>query len=509
MKRADAPTSTVMRSGGIRALEAAMHASRPADSLMDRAGKAVAALAITMTDERVGTVVVLAGPGNNGGDALVAARELHARGVPVRVALLDEDAHYKGAALLAWTLWQEVAGDAARPVDPVDWIPGASLIIDGLFGIGFNREPSDRARDWIVRVNAAACPVLAIDVPSGVDADTGRVADIAVEADRTITFLAHKPGLLTGSGLDHCGVVQLDVLGADRDGSVVRDVAPGDDDVGALNRPALFPLAPRRRDSHKGRFGSVAAVGGSDGMVGAILLAARMALHGGAGRVYVRLLAEHGPVFDAMQPELMLRASLDGLDLGALAIGPGLGSGDAGMAAVEHALAAPCPIVVDADALNLIASHEWLRQRLLDRAQGLPVAVLTPHPLEAARLLDIDVKEVQADRVAIAQRLARETSSIVILKGAGSVLADVTGAWTINPTGNPALATGGTGDVLCGLVAALLAQKIPPLAAARAATWAHGRAADALVAAGTGPVGLTPSELIPAIRRVLNELQSG
>lgn len=488
----------VLRVAGIRRLEAT------GSSLMERAGSAVASMAITMAADVAGPIVVLAGPGNNGGDALVAARELHRRGIDVVVALLDDEARYAGDALAAWNAWTDVAGTTARTSDPVAAFTRASLIVDGLFGIGFARAPEGRARAWIEAVNTARCPVLAIDIPSGVDADTGRVADIAIVADRTISFIGRKPGLHTGDGVDHCGEVVVDLLGLEGD-EPTFDVG----DLGALDRPALFTHAwkPRRLNSHKGTYGSVAVVGGHAGMVGAALLAARTALHSGAGRVYVRLLAKHAPGFDVMQPELMLRSSLDGVGANAYAIGPGLGSDDAAIASLEQGLATPHALVLDADALNLVARDAGLAARLADRpAQGLPPAVLTPHPLEAARLLGVNVHEVQRDRIASATTLARRLGSVVILKGAGSIVVDPSGVWVINPTGNPALATGGTGDVLCGLVAGLLAQGMPPLDAARAATWVHGSAADQLVNKGIGPVGLVASELIPAIRTVLNRL---
>ena len=502
----------VLRAAGIRAVETAAQIRRPSESLMERAGRAVATLAITMTAERTGPVLLIVGPGNNGGDALVAARELLRRGIDARVALLDEHATFAGAALLAWTLWQETAGPHAAPVDPAQVIGDASLVIDGLFGIGFNRAPVGKAREWIALVNASRCPVLAIDIPSGVDADTGHVADIAIEADRTISFIALKPGLVTGPGLDHCGIVVVDLLGIARDDALASGTCFGAGDVGSLQRLATFAHAfrPRRRDSHKGSYGSVAVIGGHDGMVGAALLAARMALHSGAGRVYVRLLAQHGPGLDFVQPELMLRASLDGVDANAVAIGSGLGNDDTAIAAIEGQLATPGALIVDADALNLIATHASLADLLAQRRhRGLPPAVLTPHPLEAARLLATDAKTVQADRLAAATTLAERTGSIVVLKGAGTVIAEPAGAWSINPTGNPALSTGGTGDVLCGLVAGLAAQGLTPLDAARAATWLHGTAADDLVAAGQGPVGLTASELIVAIRTAINRVIRG
>ncbi len=501
----------VLRVAALRRLETAARSHRPEESLMERAGRAVATTAIAMAAERAGPVLVLAGPGNNGGDALVAARELHRRGIDVRVALLGDEAAYEGEALLAWQAWQVAAGHALT-VDPDEAIGSAALVVDGLYGIGFRSGTlPDHAKRWIDRVNAAACPVLAIDIPSGVEADTGHVAEVAIEADRTLSFLGRKVGLETGDGLDHRGIVVDDLLGIDRDADLERDLVFDAGDVGASLRPALFRHAfePRRLNSHKGSNGSVAVVGGNEGTVGAALLASRMALYSGAGRVYVRLLAGHGPGHDVLHPELMIRKSLDGVDADALALGPGLGHGDAAMAAIRQALDFDATLVIDADALNAIAKDAASMTRLARRCdRGLSSAVLTPHPLEAARLLDIDVKAVQRDRLAAACALAKRAGSIVVLKGAGSVIADPSGAWAINPTGNPALATGGTGDVLCGLVAGLAAQGLGPLDAARAATWIHGTAADDLVAGGIGPVGVTASELIPAIRSVVNRLPS-
>jgi hydroxyethylthiazole kinase-like uncharacterized protein yjeF len=489
-------TTRVLRRDALRALEAASIARRP--DLMEAAGAAVATLATTMGAERAGPVLVLAGPGNNGGDALVAARRLHERGIDVRVALLGDPAAYRGDAAQAWARWTASSGPA--PVDATSVLPSAALVVDGLFGIGFKGAPTGRARDWIARVNATDCPVLAIDIPSGVDADTGAVADLAIEADRTLSFIAGKPGLYTGDALDHVGEVTIDTLGVER---ADFDLHLEPAQAGSLNQPALFPVIgrPRRVNSHKGSNGSVVVIGGDHGMVGAALMASRMALHAGAGRVYVRLIAADAPGYDVLQPELMLRSSLDGIDADAVAIGPGMGHGDAALSLLVHAIETAATLCIDADALNAIAGRDDLAALL--RKRTVP-AILTPHPLEAARLLKSDVKTVQQDRVAAAIDLARRFASVVVLKGAGTIVAEADGAWVINTTGNPALGTGGTGDVLSGLVGGLLAQRVPPVEAARAAVWVHGTAADDLVARGVGPIGLVATELIPAIRAVLN-----
>ena len=501
----DKTCSRLLRVEALRAIERSAANLWPPGTLMQRAGEAAARMAMTMALECPGSVLVLVGPGNNGGDALVAARVLHERGVDVRVALLDQTSRFRGDAFDAYARWREVAAADALVADPSTFLSHATLVIDGLFGIGISRAPSGKAREWITLVNTARCPVLALDVPSGLDADTGHVAGIAIEADRTITFIAAKPGLYTADGPDHCGEIIVETLGCE----IEREGSSEPGRIGAINRPALFDvgLKPRRQNSHKGSFGSIAVIGGSDGMVGAALLASRMALQSGAGRVYVKLLASSVPAFDVVHPELMLREHLDDIDPSAVAIGPGLGHDDAALTMLDRWLATKSPIVIDADALNAIATHRALFDRLSGRtAQGLPPAVLTPHPLEAARLLGIDATTVQADRIEAATDLAKRTQSVVVLKGAGSVIADAGGTWVINTTGNPGLATGGTGDVLCGLVVGLLAQHLAPLDAARAATWLHGTAADELVARGTGPIGLTASELLPAIRAVLNRL---
>jgi len=468
----------LLRGDALRTVEARAAARLGEDALMRRAGSAVARAAVTMTLERPGPVLVLAGPGNNGGDARIAAAELERRGVDVQVVGLDDD------------------------VAPDEAVARATLVIDGLFGIGLKRAPVARARAWIEAINAGAVPVLAIDVPSGLDADTGRVLEVAIVADRTITFIADKPGLHTGDGPDHAGDVVVDALGLEA----------GDFDglaTGSINHPSLFADAvrARRRNSHKGSFGSLLVIGGNTAMVGAGLLAARMGLYGGAGRVYVRLVGDDAPRVDVVHPELMIRAELDELEPSAVAIGPGLGHDPRALALLGTWIDAACPIVIDADALNAISRDGALLKRLKSRdTSGRLRAVLTPHPLEAARLLAVDATAVGHDRIGAAIELARKTDSVVVLKGAGTVIASSDGSWVINTTGNPGLATGGTGDVLCGLVGALLAQGAAPLAAARAGVWVHGCAADDLVASGSGPIGLSASELSPAIRSVLNRI---
>jgi hydroxyethylthiazole kinase-like uncharacterized protein yjeF len=319
-----------------------------------------------------------------------------------------------------------------------------------------------------------------------------------VRASHTITFIGVKPGLVTLDGPDHAGRIHVAELGLD----AARLLPAGGSVIGkeVLQRA----LTPRRSNSHKGSFGSVGIIGGAAGMIGAALLAGRAALMLGAGRVYVGLLDGHGPSVDHAQPELMLRRAQSVLELdhlSCLGVGPGLGQSPEARALLHSALACAVPLVLDADALNLIAVHEILRDALVKRT---PTTLLTPHPAEAARLLGSSTAEVQRDRVAAAVKIAGTYGCGVVLKGAGSVCASHDGTWAISTAGNPGMASGGMGDVLTGIITALLAQGAEARSALHAAVHLHGDAADALVAAGVGPVGLTAGELIGAARAILN-----
>ena len=478
----------------IRVIEQAARAALPAGTLMRRAGEAAAACALAMLENRPGSVLVLAGPGNNGGDALEVAANLAAAGQAVDVV------HLAGAAPSPET---GAALQRARAAGPhfIESIPpdaGYALVVDGLFGIGLTRSLTEAARALVERCNAMACPVLALDVPSGLDADTGALVGpqgVAIAATATITFLGDKPGLHTAEGCDHAGEVQVASL----------DVTASAAAQARLNGPALFAqqLAPRRRNSHKGSFGDVAVLGGAQGMLGAALLAARGALYAGAGRVFVAAL-DASPGVDLAQPEIMLRDAIGfAFERRAVVAGPGLGDGSQAMRLLGKVIDGSGALLLDADGLNLLAASPDLQERLV-RHDG-PV-VLTPHPLEAARMLGVTASIVQADRLENARELAQRLNAVVVLKGAGSVIARPDGEVAINPTGNPGLATGGSGDVLAGLCGALLGQGWPAWEAALGAVWLHGAAADRLVAGGAGPIGLSASELPPAIRAAFNGL---
>ncbi|RJG01105.1 NAD(P)H-hydrate dehydratase [Noviherbaspirillum sedimenti] len=500
----------------IRQIEQAALAGLPAGTLMQRAGAAAMQMALAMLDNAsiasAPRVLVLAGPGNNGGDALDVAARLAQAGIEVTVALYAVAERQPQDARAALGRAQAGAATLLAPGDPGDSAaPSAAgsiyqrhwdLVIDGLFGIGLARPLAGAMRAMVEFINTLPCQVLALDIPSGLDADTGDIVGpggIAVRAHRTITFIADKPGLHTCHGRDHAGQVSIATL--DIDPALLPPAQA------FLNGPILFAdaLRPRPQNSHKGSFGDVAVLGGAHGMQGAPILAARAALHCGAGRVFACFVDE-APGYDPAQPELMCRHAGD-FDFSKTTVVAGPGSGGASRAneLLARVLDLPVPLVLDADALNLVAADRALQQRLAARTGA---TILTPHPLEAARLLAVSAGVIQADRLAAARQLAARFQAIVILKGSGSVIARPDGSVAINPSGNPALATAGTGDVLAGVCGALLAQHLPPWQAALSAAWLHGHAADRLVEAGVGPVGLSASELIPAIRTALNALNA-
>lgn len=493
-------STALLTNADVRALEARAAQDLAGPTLMQRAGLATAEAARAMAADTGAPILVLAGPGNNGGDAWVAAA--HLRDWFHRVTVLDFAGTPPKApeARAARDRFLAAGGESVR-----QW-PGSlrpALVVDGLLGIGLAREVEGALADVIARVNRVTVPVLAIDIPSGIASDTGCVLGIAVRATRTITFLARKVGLHTGDALDHCGEIVLDDLGLDPS---LAAGAPGS--LLTMEKVQGW-LAPRQRNSHKGSFGTLGIVGGGKGMTGAALLAARAGLLGGAGKVYVGLLGPEPPAFDPAQPELMLRSVDDTIAADVLVVGPGAGHSPSAtsLTAFERVtlpalLSLPKPLVIDADALNAIAVHDSMRNALAENRRA--PTILTPHPAEAARLLHSSTAEVQRDRLAAALALAARFRAEVVLKGAGSVCASPDGSWAVNATGNPGLASGGTGDVLAGLVGALLCQGLGAREALRYAVCLHGAAADSLVARGIGPVGLTASEIALEARALLN-----
>jgi hydroxyethylthiazole kinase-like uncharacterized protein yjeF len=485
----------IYRTADLRVVESA-GGSAP---LMERAGAAGAEVAQAMAGERGGTVLILAGPGNNGGDAFVVARLLRQRFHDVAVVFRADPSRLPADAAAAHRLFLAAGGSTIAEM-PARW--SGPLIVDGLFGIGLKRALAADYAALVEAANASSAPILALDVPSGLDADTGARTGTCIRASATATFIALKPGLITGDGVDLAGDVSVHDLGLDAE--AIAPAAGHRLDWDAL--AAMLPpvLARRERNVHKGTFGTLGIVGGAHGMVGAPILAARAASRQGAGKVLIGFVAPDPPAIDWGAPELMLRGARTVLDgpVDALVVGPGIGA-DAGAAdIVGRVLPMRVPVALDADALNLIALHAPLRSAL--QARESPT-VITPHPAEAARLLRSDTAGVQRDRLGAAQTLARDLHAHVVVKGAGSVLAHPDETWDINASGNCALASAGSGDVLAGLIGAYLAQGLDAKSALRYGVCVHGAAADALVSRGVGPLGVVASELPDAARAVVND----
>jgi len=440
-----------------RALEQALAASLPAHTLMQRAGLATARLALALAPH-ARTYWIACGPGNNGGDGLEAAWHLRQWGKQPIVSWLGQPERASADTRTAWERARLAGVTIAEPPQQADFV------IDALLGIGVSRAPDGVVADWIARIRALGTAVLSVDLPSGLEADTGHTPGPCVQAQHTLSLLTLKPGLFTAAGRDHAGQVWWDDLGLDE---------PREPQAWLAGAPAV---RPRPHASHKGSYGDVAVIGGASGMRGAALLAARAALHHGAGRVYVGLLDTPSMDRDPLQPELMFH-SPDALSPQALTVVAGCGGG-AAIAPVLPRWLGAARLVLDADGLNAVAQDTQLQRLLHARAERQRPTVLTPHPLEAARLLGCRASDVQRNRLHAAQQLAERYAATVVLKGSGTVIAAPQRPPLINPTGNARLATAGTGDVLAGLIGARLAAGESAHAAACAAVWLHGAAAD-------------------------------
>lgn len=465
----------------------------PGYTLMQRA----AAAAWNAARDRwplLASVAVLAGTGNNGGDGYEIACLARAAGCAVRLCEVGDQPR-RGDAATARAAWLE-QGTAERFAGIDGDFFQAGLIVDAVFGTGLSRPPQGEALAAITAINGArggGAAVLAVDLPSGLQSDTGAAPGAAVRADLTVSFIGRKLGLYTGQGPALCGRVVFDALGVPE--AVYQGLPPR----AALLDPAeLRRWLPRRpRTAHKGDHGHVLVVGGDAGTIGAVLMAARAALRAGAGLVSVATRGAHAALLTAAQPEIMSRGVESAAELQTLigradvvAIGPGLGQGDWGRMAWAEACASGKPLLADADALNLLA-HEPRRSGHW---------VLTPHPGEAGRLLGVGTAEVQADRPAAALALCQRYGGIAVLKGAGTLVQGE--GLALCPYGNPGMGVGGMGDALSGIVAAFIGQGLDLESAARAGVLAHALAGDR--AAADGERGLTPSDLIGELRAVVN-----
>lgn len=462
----------------------------PGYELMTRAARATLdALLSAWPESR--SLTVLCGTGNNGGDGFTLARLARERGLGVRVVSLGYTAALRGDAQRAWQDYAR-GGGRLTPWSPA--VLDSDVVVDALFGTGLGREIEDPARSMIAAVNACGRPVLAMDVPSGLDSDTGHAHGIAVHADLTVTYVAHKVGCHIGPDIGCVGRLVLDDL--ELPPAVFAGVTPR---LRILDDLVLREaLPPRPHDAHKGRHGHVLVVGGGKGMPGAALLAGEAALRAGAGLVTLAVHPSNAAVV-AHRPELMCVAASTGAELaGALeratvvAVGPGLGQSPWSAEMYRSVLECGKPLVVDADALNLLTLMP------VQRADW----VLTPHPGEAARLLGTTVEEVQADRLAAARELQSRYGGTIVLKGAGSIVWPDHGPPAICRNGNPGMATGGMGDVLTGVIAALVAQRCAPGLAAAAGVYAHALAGDR--AARGGQRGLIAGDVIAELRGCVN-----
>ncbi len=524
----------------IRDIEARGLAATSPGELMSRAATALAQVcARHLRQLPAGTpVLALVGPGNNGGDALCATAWLHTRGWSVQAIALKAGPPAADDAQRAWARWNALGHPWLTPDQLEPWLKArqgaTALVIDGLFGIGLQRPLEGPARALVETLRRYPTHVIAADVPSGIDAETGAIVgppgSVAVRAATTVTFIADKPGLHTGAGRVHAGAVIVESLG------LQVDLPP----AGRLiDRTAAQQwIHPRAPDAHKGSHGDVLVLRGAPAMQGASVLALLGAQAAGAGRLYLgiddgsamQVSITTASMADPNHPEFM-RRSLIVTDVtspeaalqawgcaDAVVVGCGLGVDPWAQQVVAIALLHPGPLVLDADALNCIAQSASRTSQLESRSTQGRITVLTPHPLEAARLLNTSTAAIQSDRIGAARQLAQQTGAVTVLKGAGTVIAwpsRATGgvaaddvAWAINASGGPLLAVAGTGDVLAGIVGALLAQGLAAADAACLGTWLHGAAADALAAQPqwSAGIGLPASRLPEAVRETINQL---
>lgn len=460
----------------------AIAAGIPGEELMERAGYAVARTAVEFLKRRDSrSVLLFAGKGNNGGDAIVAARHLAGAGCRATLILLCRRQELQGDSLLHFQKLVSAIQVLELPtLDEISEVVAESepsVVVDGLLGTGLKgdvREPSDTA---IKVINGLHRPVVAIDIPSGLDSDTGEVRGVCVRADVTVTMGLPKVGLLKPAAADFVGHIEMADIGFSR--QAVDEIQT---DVELITGPDVAPLLPsRRRSAHKGDFGHLLIIAGSEGYTGAPVLVAHAAARAGAGLVTLAVPRNIYPIVAANCPPEVMPHPVDFEQIGptyftafdAVAVGPGLGQHAETQKLVWKVVSGcPLPMVVDADALNAMG------QRVVALKKLQKPLVLTPHPGEMGRLIGKTAQEVQADRWNIARGFSNDYGVVTVLKGAGTVVTDKSGPLWINSTGNPGMAKGGMGDALTGIIGALLAQGLAPFDAARAGVFVHGRAGD-------------------------------
>ena len=470
------------------------HFEIPGFKLMKRAGAAVFNAITQRWDKQ--QLTVFCGAGNNGGDGYIIAGLAKTAGWPVDIYYLSDPNKLSGDASLAF----QFARDRNVPVHAFDaeQFPEQGIIVDALLGTGISGEVRDCYVQAITKINDSDNPVVAVDIPSGLSADTGMTAGVAINAALTVTFIGMKQGLLTGDAVDHCGELIFDALEVPDD--VYPFVRPSSH---RLNYEELMSALPRRsRSAHKGHYGHVLVIGGDTGYGGAVMMAAEAAIRTGAGLVSVATKAEHIAPLLSRTPAVMARAVANNHDLQPLietasvvVIGPGLGQSTWSEQMLQCALESGLPLVIDADALNLISGKkiDKTRQQLW---------IMTPHPGEAARLLQQTVAQVQRDRFAAAKQIQKKYAAAVLLKGAGSITCSTSRGVGVSNSGNPGMASGGMGDVLSGIIGGLLSQQVPPEVALELGVCIHGKAAD--LASKAGERGMTATDLYPYIRTLVN-----
>ena len=464
--------------------------------LMERAGAAAYGV-ICRRWPGISTLNVVCGPGNNGGDGYIVARLAHEAGIKVKVCQVvspkTDDAQRALEQL-------NLRGVTVEPAN-IETIGEAELVVDAVLGTGLSRRPSGVFKTAIQAINASGRPVLALDCPSGLDMDTGWTGGVAVQATVTVAFICLKGGLLTGRAPDLTGDIVVECL--EVPAAVLTNVEPMACCISA--RIVQERLPARRRTMHKGEAGHLVVIGGDVSMAGAAQLAGTAALRTGAGLVTIATRRSNMDAIGRSQPELMCHPVEDQLSLEtvlagktAVVVGPGLGQSQWGVEMLSAVLASGLPGVVDADALNLLAQAPRQTGQM----------ILTPHPGEASRLLNTDIDAIQSQRFVSATKIRSQYDGICVLKGAGTLVATEGGNLWLCKEGNPGMATAGMGDVLAGIIGALLCQGLVPGDAAIAGVWLHSRAAD-LAAADGGERGLLASDLWGYLRRLANDPYSG
>jgi len=471
--------------------------SIPSMTLMENAGASAYQLMRSKWPDAK-CIHVLCGPGNNGGDGYILARLANEDDLLVKLHQVGDHEKLSGDAL------QAAERCITSGLEPVQYAFGhdfggklndCDVIVDALLGTGLDREVTGQWQEVINTINRCDIPVLSLDIPSGLNADTGRVMGCAVHAKATMTFIGLKQGLFTGQGVEYAGDVHFDKLDVP-DGVLTKIVSMTKritlDDLQSL-------LKPRSKSSHKGNYGHVLVVGGDQGFAGAARLSAEAAARTGAGLVSLATHADHAALITMEVPEIMAHSIKNSIEIKPLlgkasvvAIGPGLGQSTWGSSLFSKVLEGKLPLVVDADALNILAREPVSSDRW----------ILTPHPGEAARLLNCEPRDIQSDRVSAASEIQKKYGGIVVLKGSGSIIADDEGNISICSAGNPGMASGGMGDVLTGIIAGLSAQGLEKGDAARLGVCIHAAAADN--AAVDGERGLLASDLMPWIRRLVS-----